>query len=71
MAFDLAKIDTSKAEALIYAGVTALSGIGLIKFEVDRKIPMDETVAPFAKILGYGLVGIAAYQLWRSYMQWK
>ena len=68
---DLAKVDTRKFEDIITSGATALSGFGFIKFKPQKQIPFDETVAPFAKIIGYGLLGLAAYQLWRSYMLWK
>lgn len=67
----LEKINTENFENLATAAMTGLSGIGYIQFKPSTKVPFDEKLAPVIQIVGYGLVGLALYSAWRSYMLWK
>lgn len=66
MAFNLRTLDYSRLEVVTSAVITGLSALSFIQFKPSSKIPLDEKVAPAIRVIGYGLLGLAGYQLYRS-----
>lgn len=58
-------------QSAVAVAALSLTAVSFIQFKPESFIPFDEKVAPFARYLGYSLLGLAAYEGWRTYMRVK
>lgn len=68
---NLRELDTSKVSAVTGVILTALTGIAYVQFRPKEYVPHDEKLAPFIRVVGYSLFGLAAYEMWRTYLMFK
>ncbi len=67
----LETLNTDNFSNITTAAITGLTGVSYIQFEPHKSVPYDDQAAPVIRIIGYGLVGLALYSAWRSYMLWN
>ena len=67
----LRTLDTAKIDAGITVALTAYTGLRFVQFKVHKYVPLDSKLAPYVRGIGYGLIALAGYQLYRSILIWQ
>ena len=57
----------SPVDIFVSSVITAYSGYALTKFDPLTQVPTDEKLAPAIRYVGWGLIGLSVYQLYRFF----